>query len=931
MTKKRKRPDDFQKIKFKVGKKKLKPNNVTETSFKTKAIYVPDQLKENGTLPTNNRKLNVKELLTQLHHYNAGVKQGALTGLKDLLAQHSSVIDAHLSSIVTEVAAVFTDKDSAVRVAAVRLLRFLAPRTSEEQIGPFFPLISAHLSSAMTHIVEGIQEDALKVLDILLDHYPALLIDHSGVLLKNFVELISHQKLSKGLGKGGKASAWMLSVNPDRRFTSQQWHLSVLVRLKKLLSALTQGMKREEAEEEAFELKELPKPGTQGASEISWEQLATKQQSVHLYEHSGSQPWVNSQFKLRSLVDGGAGSEGAVASADSLKSFMQTLLPLMIECWVEACPPQFGVPIHGSKVDSDSMLLMQQVISIIQLLWKRALQQDETCQMRSWLRDGYLEDFKHHFMKHFPYSVQAATKQKKKKISKSEKDDASLLTDCLDHDMLNLTICQVMVALTSAPTLQQDTAWLEKIRYFVTENLEDGSILTPKQLSAMVGLVWKLVHIQRSRAATEALLKAVYSRYKQKGLALPVRTVLLKFFSGLYLRDSETNPHISGSRVLSRWLAGLPLQLVQLGSRNPVLSAQLIDTIHAAVARSHKELILSLQSCACRLYDPQDGTLVLLPTSSQQHLVQLLYFLPSISSELLSCLSRCCTMGRLSTSLATFLIRILHVRSSFSGWPCAVNDNTLTDADYFSFLFSTLSGCSAEELTWLQRSSRNPHVIQTALSPIRLYLTDLDLFLHHYAMTEVVCHCLSSVKSRSQCFDVLQTAVCKYLGVLTIIPDSTAGAVLNTVGKLLSPACSPSENLLKFLASCCYIVLHVISAEKNNSEHAPKREMLWGSCLSALTSSPHLMRLMLQGLHISEASQEELRITAQILRLLLQHFQLRSYLTNNMGLVQQIVQDITNHKKGDIQEQWLAELHYCFSILLPAQSTGHSIANSICS
>lgn len=924
---KRKRPDDFQKVKFKVGKKKLKPDNVTDTKFKTKAIYVPDQLKENGTLPTNNRKLNVKELLTQLHHYNAGVKQGALTGLKDLLAQHSSVIDAHLSSIVTEVAALFTDKDSAVRVAAIRLLRFLAPKISEEQISPFFPLISAHLSSAMTHIMEGIQEDALKVLDILLDHYPALLTDHSGILLKNFVELISHQKLTKSLGKGGKASAWMLSVNPDRRVTSQQWHLSVLIRLKKFLSALTQDLKGAEVEDD-FEVKEQTKPSTGSASEIIWEQLATKQESIYLYEYSGSQPWMNSQFRLRSLVDSGAGLEGAVASADSLKNFMQTVLPLMIECWVEACPAQL-VPIHGNEVDSDSMLLMQQVLSIIQLLWKCALQQDDTCHMRSWLRDTYLDDLKHHFMKHFPYLLQATTK-KKKNFSKSDKN-VYLLVDCLDHHMLNLSICQVMITLTSAPTLQQDTAWLEKIHHFLTENLEDGSILTPKQLSTMVGLVWKLVHIQRKRATTEALLKAVYSRYKQKGLALPVRTVLLKFFSGLYLTDSETNPNISRSRVLSRWLAGLPLQLVQLGSRNTVLSAQLIDTIHTAVARSQKELILSLQSCACRLYDPQDGTLVLLPTSSQQHLVQLLYFLPSISSELLSCLSRCCTMGRLSTALATFLIRILHVRSSFSGWPCSVNDSTLTDTDYFSFLFSTLSGCSAEELTWLQRSSRNPHVIQTALSPVRLYLTDLDLFIHHYAMTEVVCHCLSSVKSRSQCFDVLQTAICKYLAVLTIIPDSTAGAVLNTVGKLLNPACSPSENLLKFLAGCCYTVLHVISAEKNNSEHAPKREMLWGSCLSALTSSPYLMRLMLQSLQISEASQEELRITAQILRLLLQHFQLRSYMTNSLGLVQQIVQDITNHKKGDIQEQWLTELHYCFSVLLPAQPTGHSITNSVCS
>lgn len=60
MTKKRKRQDDFQKVKLKVGKKKPKLENATVTNFKTKTIHLPEQLKEDGTLPTNNRKLNIK-------------------------------------------------------------------------------------------------------------------------------------------------------------------------------------------------------------------------------------------------------------------------------------------------------------------------------------------------------------------------------------------------------------------------------------------------------------------------------------------------------------------------------------------------------------------------------------------------------------------------------------------------------------------------------------------------------------------------------------------------------------------------------------------------------------------------------------------------------------------------------------------------------
>lgn len=74
----------------------------------------------------------------------------------------------------------------------------------------------------------------------------------------------------------------------------------------------------------------------------------------------------------------------------------------------------------------------------------------------------------------------------------------------------------------------------------------------------------------------------------------------------------------------------------------------------------------SLFHCYCTLFcvyvDAQDGVLVLLPSESQQRLVQLLYFLPKMSQPLLVHLSCCCTAGRITAGLATSLIRIVHLR-----------------------------------------------------------------------------------------------------------------------------------------------------------------------------------------------------------------------------------------------------------------------------
>lgn len=101
-----------------------------------------------------------------------------------------------------------------------------------ERVAPFSPVLSAHLSCAMTHIEISIQEDAMKILDVLLEHYPALLAARPAVLLTNFLELISHRQGSGGSKKAQdpKARNWTLSVNPNRTVTSQQWRLTVLLR-----------------------------------------------------------------------------------------------------------------------------------------------------------------------------------------------------------------------------------------------------------------------------------------------------------------------------------------------------------------------------------------------------------------------------------------------------------------------------------------------------------------------------------------------------------------------------------------------------------------------------------------------------------------------------------------------------------------------------
>ncbi|MBN3321935.1 TEX10 protein, partial [Atractosteus spatula] len=930
MTKKRKRQDDFQKVKLKVGKKKPKPDNVTNVSFKTKGIRLPEQLKSSESGPTTHRQLSIKDLLSQLHHYSGGVKQGALAGLRELLAKNPSLLDAHLSSVLSEAAAVFTDKEPGVRAAAVRLLRFLAPRVPAERVAPFFPLLGAHLSCAMTHIAEGIQEDALQALDVLLEHYPALLAARSAVLLKNFLELISQQRLWRR-GRGGeerKTAPWALSVSPGRRVTSQQWRLSVLTRLGRFLQAVVEERPAEEGAGSRDVLDVGEREGGCGKItpvELTWEEHSFGKGGVQVYENAGARASVCSAFRLRPDTEPGAGLEEGLTSVETVKGFASTLVPLLLEVWVEASTSEQGSSENAHLLHPEAMSLMYQVLNILQLLRCLAPQRHDQAELDAWFRSTYLSDFRQHFMKNFPYAQVEVAKHKKKGESKRIKQAAAAGDAGVDPLALNLTLCQVMANLTSSADGRQDADWLGPVRAFVRESLTSGVRLGARHLANLLEVVWKLVLTQRNKGVTEELLQAVSAQYQQRNLTLPVRVLLLRFFSRLYLQEHEVSPQVSRSKVLSRWLAALPLQLAQLGFRNPHLSAQLLRTVQAAAARRNRELLHSLQTHACRLYDPEEGSVVLLPQDSQHRLVQLVYFLPSLPPDLLSCLSRCCTAGRVSASLAASLIRIVHMRSSLSGWTLGVQEAALSDVDYFSFLFSTLAGFSAEELSVLQGGSEEDMCGSSPLSPLSLYHTELEHFMHHWDVVEEVCHCLETVGSRSQCFDILQNAICKNLARLQVVPDSTAAALLRSVSRLLGPSLLPSEELLRFLASCCLSLLTLLLSldhEPPAQDSSQKREAVWGACVGALGGVPRLLRLVLQAVQVSELGEEELPLVAQLLRLLLQHSQLRNHMLANATLLQHLVQDLTRCCRGAAREQWLTDLLYCYSVALSAQHRG---------
>lgn len=72
-------------------------------------------------------------------------------------------------------------------------------------------------------------------------------------------------------------------------------------------------------------------------------------------------------------------------------------------------------------------------------------------------------------------------------------------SNSVDHLLLNLTLCDIMVSLASTSTLQTDSGWLDMIRKFVTDTLQDGSKLNSKQVNRLLGVTWRLMQIQQNK------------------------------------------------------------------------------------------------------------------------------------------------------------------------------------------------------------------------------------------------------------------------------------------------------------------------------------------------------------------------------------------------------------------------------------------------
>ncbi|KAK3607992.1 hypothetical protein CHS0354_009927 [Potamilus streckersoni] len=897
MGKSKKKRQDFQKVKLKVGKTLKKADNVTNASFKTRTIQITQQLKTDSNQPSTTRKLNIQDLLVHCQHFSSSVRHDGVTGLRELLTSHPELMTSHLAAVLEKTSELFTDKDPAVRKAVIKLLSVFYSKISLKQIAPFFPLLKAHLCCAMTHIYDDIKVDSLQILDILLEFYPDLVINKSSELFSNFIEQISRRQSEKD-----KSSRTLVS-NPSSKMSALKWRTSVLERLHKFLAGILNIHRRNRKEQ-------MDNSGNcDREKEVVWSKLNVP--AFQPFPVTFSNMWSNPTFTIRSQVKEVSSHDGMGSGLEmaELVEFARTLIPLMLQCWVEAVisHTQQSSQGTGNLLRSDNLSLVSSVLLVMQLLLDCIHSHTDQPDI-SWLSKEYVKEFRQHFMINFPYSVHSSL------VGKDKKEKNTKVT----AEWINLSICDLMTNfIPSSYNQSHDGApsWLSNIIKYLKDFLDGKYDL--HSVGQHAQLVSKIVAclIGRGRRCDEELKELVVSifrRYKGARFSSLEKRVYLNFFADLTSDCSE----LMMSEMEAAFFASLP-ELLPLVVGNHQLSALIVEVMKRQACQCCKSLLLAVHKSFHTLYGE---TMVRgLGPYEQKDLVSLLYYMPDITEDCHKILVNFCCSQVITEHLALYMIQVIQNRFLKVDFKGALSD-PVKIGQHISFLLTLLLGTSSQDL---ERSAvfhgDQPHRI--CGMEVHLGQIGMDSWSRHQKIVEAVMQFFQQCPM--QMLDIAEYFLKNLLdqdGMHTL-PAVSAFGILCFVAKRDHISLRPQEDNAHFIKLCIATMHLVISTDSSANEKL--------SCI--LDSILHLsqdvlltlnggIRRICEVLLISakdKVEEEHLSVLVKMATSLLHDEERRSALKDKhcIEFLSQLDEHVQAHLPDGTQRQWFAEFHYFLSLL----------------
>ncbi|CAG9562449.1 unnamed protein product [Danaus chrysippus] len=539
------------KLKGKKDKELPKGTNVTKTNFKVKKIVIKEQLKKHlQSEALTSRKLNIKELLSRLNHFNTKSRTDALDGLKEIITSFPEVLERNLGQLLLNVTPLVLNIEKLVRQGSLKVLHLILSNVSSEKIEPFFDIMSTYLRSAMTHIDSRIQEDSLFFLDILLLCAPSKVAQDFHKIIPNFLDMISKLRVDSKPGR-------TLTVNLNSQITTVKWRVKVFQRLQEFL---------QKYELECFSHKE---------SQIS----SNKTHKVDLRKknyYTLFNPIYTSNCYI-SCYSAKAENEQEIDEVEKFKEYVGTLTPLLYDTWLEAAPSSKSNSNFETVINEETALLLKYILGTFKVLGSILEYLNKKCPSSN-IKNLYFQKisgpYSQHFVSSFPYVTNIRSKQTSSEDSIS---DPKLVTE-------NLEICKLFIMFNPKVSMKHQEKEIKAVINYIEK------IFNKNHEGNINDTVIKLLDLLFSNEITgwtkdtlvldnlfDNILVAYSNKTNEDFGKQKVFTLLCK------IALNEKLSHFHSNENFKVWLQSLPNILL-----SKQLSVQTIDMLHKFAVTNNK-------------------------------------------------------------------------------------------------------------------------------------------------------------------------------------------------------------------------------------------------------------------------------------------------------------------------------------------------------
>ncbi|KAF7717943.1 Pre-rRNA-processing protein [Penicillium ucsense] len=178
---KKEKQKDFQKPKLKVGKAKAKPENFTDTSFRSKAIVLNQQSLH---VSAPNADSQFSHHLSLLSSKSDSQRRDSLAHLTTTIASRpvNSPLPQPVSVMLPSLLPLILDANNNVRTALLKLLRTLPNNDVQDHVAQLLPYVRA----GMTHLAADIRVSAVEILSWMVEAAGEAVVSCAGGWIKTF-------------------------------------------------------------------------------------------------------------------------------------------------------------------------------------------------------------------------------------------------------------------------------------------------------------------------------------------------------------------------------------------------------------------------------------------------------------------------------------------------------------------------------------------------------------------------------------------------------------------------------------------------------------------------------------------------------------------------------------------------------------------------